>query len=57
MLGNDPELPQEFRDSVKKWGLPKDEFTESSNVSPQISRPRRPPHARPLHPHPERRAR
>ncbi len=36
MLGNDPELPQEFRDSVKKWGLPKDEFTESNNVSPQI---------------------
>lgn len=36
MLGNDPELPQEFRDSVKKWGLPKDEFVESNHVSPQI---------------------
>ncbi len=36
MLGHDPELPQEFRDSVKKWGLPKDEFTESNNISPQI---------------------
>ena len=36
MLQTDPELPQEFRDSVKKWGLPKDEFTESGHVSPQI---------------------
>ncbi len=23
MLQNDPELPEEFRESAKKWGLPK----------------------------------
>jgi len=35
MLQNDPELPEEFRASARKWGLPKDEFTESGNISPQ----------------------
>jgi hypothetical protein len=35
MLQNDPDLPEEFRASAKKWGLPKDEFVESGHVSPQ----------------------
>lgn len=36
MLQTDPELPEEFRKSVEKWGLPKDEFVESNHVSPQV---------------------
>ncbi len=36
MLQNDPELPEEFRESAKKWGLPKDEYEESGHVSPQV---------------------
>lgn len=35
MLQNDPDLPEEFRASARKWGLPKDEFVESGHVSPQ----------------------
>lgn len=35
MLQNDPGLPEEFRASARQWGLPKDEFTESGNISPQ----------------------
>ncbi len=36
MLQNDPELPEEFKASARRWGLPKDEFVESGHVSPQI---------------------
>ena len=36
MLANDPELPEDFRKSVQKWGLPADEFVESGHVTPQI---------------------
>lgn len=36
MLQNDPELPEEFRESAKKWGLPSDEYMESGHVSPQV---------------------
>jgi len=36
MLGHDPSLSQQFRNSVAQWGLPKDEFVESGNVSPQL---------------------
>jgi lysophospholipase L1-like esterase len=36
MLQHDPELPESFRNSAKKWGLPKDEFVESGHVSPQV---------------------
>lgn len=36
MLQNDPELPEEFKISARRWGLPKDEFVESGHVSPQI---------------------
>jgi hypothetical protein len=35
MLQNDPDLPEDFRASAKKWGLPKDEFVESGHVSSQ----------------------
>ncbi len=30
-LQNDPELPEAFRADAQKWGLPKDEFTDSGN--------------------------
>jgi hypothetical protein len=36
MLQNDPELPEDFKTSARRWGLPKDEFVESGHVSPQI---------------------
>ena len=36
MLQNHPELPEEFRESAKKWGLPADEYEESGHVSPQV---------------------
>lgn len=36
MLGHDPSLTQEFRDSVNQWGLPKDEFVDTGNISPQL---------------------
>jgi len=35
LLQNDPDLPEDFRTSAKKWGLPKDEFVESGHISPQ----------------------
>jgi hypothetical protein len=36
MLQNDPALSEEFKASARKWGLPKDEFVESGNITPQI---------------------
>ncbi len=36
MLQNDPALPEEFKTSARRWGLPGDEFVESGHVSPQI---------------------
>ncbi|WP_438479289.1 FAD-dependent oxidoreductase [Oleiharenicola lentus] len=36
LLQNDPELPEDFKASARRWGLPKDEFVESGHVSPQI---------------------
>jgi len=35
-LQNDPSLPAEFHEDMKKWGVPKDEFMESNHVTPQI---------------------
>lgn len=35
-LQNDPRLPTEFRQSARNWGLPKDEYLDYDNVSPQI---------------------
>jgi hypothetical protein len=36
MLQNDPRLPEPFRQSARKWGLPSDEYTESGHVTPQL---------------------
>jgi len=36
MLQNDPALSDEFRQSARVWGLPKDEFTDTGNVSSQL---------------------
>lgn len=35
-LQNDPELPPSIRDEARRWGLPKDEFTESGNFPPVL---------------------
>jgi hypothetical protein len=36
MLANDPSLSEEFKQSVRVWGLPKDEFADSGNVTPML---------------------
>lgn len=36
MLQTDPSLSEEFKQSVRVWGLPKDEFTDTGNISPQL---------------------
>jgi hypothetical protein len=36
MLQNDPALPDGFKQSARNWGLPKDEFVESGNITPQL---------------------
>lgn len=36
MLQNDPSLSDEFKQTAKEWGLPKDEFTDTGNVSAQL---------------------
>jgi hypothetical protein len=33
---NDPELPQEFRDECKKWGLAKGEYADNGNFPRQV---------------------
>jgi hypothetical protein len=35
-LGNDPRLPIEVRTEMQRWGLPKDEFTDSGHFPNQI---------------------
>ncbi|SFI57827.1 FAD-dependent oxidoreductase [Planctomicrobium piriforme] len=35
-LANDPRVPQDVRDKMSKWGLPKDEFQDNGNWSHQI---------------------
>lgn len=35
-LQNDPTLPESFKASARRWGLPKDEFVENGHVSPQV---------------------
>lgn len=34
--GNDPRVPEELRTEVAKWGLPKDEYVEFGNWTPQL---------------------
>jgi hypothetical protein len=36
MLANDPSLSEEFKQSVRVWGLPKDEFADSGNITPTL---------------------
>lgn len=36
MLANDPSLSDEFKQSVRVWGLPKDEFADNGNVTPTL---------------------
>lgn len=33
---NDPRVPEELRNQVSQWGLPKDEYTECGHWSPQL---------------------
>lgn len=35
-LGNDERVPTSIREEMKKWGYPKDEYTENGNWSPQL---------------------
>ena len=35
-VGNDPQVSQLVRDEMKKWGYPKDEYTDNSNWSHQL---------------------
>jgi choline dehydrogenase-like flavoprotein len=36
MLQNDPRLPDDFKTSARRWGLPSDEYLESGHVTPQL---------------------
>lgn len=35
-LQNDPEIREDFRKNARKWGLPKDEFTDTKNLPFQL---------------------
>ncbi len=35
-FGHDPRVPQQLRDSMQRWGYPKDEYVESGNWTPQL---------------------
>ncbi|MHA4846004.1 FAD-dependent oxidoreductase [Flavitalea antarctica] len=35
-IGHDPRMPSHLRDSMQKWGYPKDEYTDNGNWSPQM---------------------
>lgn len=35
-IGNDPRVPEYLRTGMKKWGYPKDEYTDNGNWSPQM---------------------
>ncbi|KAA6438473.1 FAD-dependent oxidoreductase [Dyadobacter flavalbus] len=35
-IGHDPRVPQELRESMLKWGYPRDEYVETGNWSPQL---------------------
>ncbi|MDF1740232.1 MAG: FAD-dependent oxidoreductase [Verrucomicrobiales bacterium] len=35
-IANDPRVPAEVREAMQKWGLPKDEYEETGNWSPQL---------------------
>ncbi|QRR03254.1 FAD-dependent oxidoreductase [Dyadobacter sandarakinus] len=35
-MGHDPRVPQDLRESMLKWGYPKDEYVETGHWSPQL---------------------
>ncbi|MDJ1500824.1 FAD-dependent oxidoreductase [Xanthocytophaga agilis] len=35
-VGNDPRVPEHLRTEMKRWGYPKDEYTDNGNWSPQM---------------------
>ncbi|QIF01549.1 FAD-dependent oxidoreductase [Roseimicrobium sp. ORNL1] len=35
-IANDPRVPKDVQDEMKKWGLPKDEYKDNGNWSPQL---------------------
>ena len=35
-VGHDPRVPQQIREEMLRWGLPKDEYPESGHWSPQL---------------------
>ena len=35
-VGHDPRVPQQIREEMLRWGLPKDEYLESGHWSPQL---------------------
>jgi len=35
-LGNDPDVPEDFRVEMRRWGLPKDEWPDNSHWSPAL---------------------
>jgi len=35
-IANDPRIPKDVQDEMRRWGLPKDEFTDNGNWSHQI---------------------
>ena len=35
-MGNDPRVPEALRTEISRWGLPKDEYTETGHWSPQL---------------------
>jgi FAD-dependent oxidoreductase family protein len=35
-IGHDPRMPAHHRDSMSKWGYPKDEYADNGNWSPQM---------------------
>lgn len=35
-IANDPRVPAEVRNEMRRWGLPKDEFKDNGNWSPQL---------------------
>ena len=35
-IGNDPRMPEYLRKEMKRWGYPKDEYTDNGNWSPQM---------------------
>jgi len=35
-IGHDPRMPEHLRNEMRRWGYPKDEYTDNGNWSPQL---------------------